>query len=174
MRIFLTGFMGSGKTHVGRRLAARLGLPFIDLDAAVEQRAGRSVREIFAQSGEPEFRQLESQLLREVALLPMFVLATGGGTPCHDDNMRWMSSRGITVFLDVDVSILARRLANERVQRPLLHGGEDLAALITAKLDERRNCYETALIRVRQTHPNQDMVRLIADRLPAEDLSLTK
>ena len=174
MRIFLTGFMGSGKTHVGRRLAARLGLPFIDLDAAVEQRVGLTVREFFARDGEPAFRALESKLLRELAVLPMFVLATGGGAPCHDDNMEWMSGQGITVFLDPDVSILVRRLVNEREQRPLLQGREDLASLIATKLSGRRDCYEKARIHVQQTHPNQDMVRLIADLLPKEDLSPTK
>ena len=174
MRIFLTGFMGSGKTHVGRKLAARLGLPFIDLDSAVEERVGLSIRDFFARDGEPAFRQLESALLRKVSALPMFVLATGGGAPCHDDNMGYMNAQGVTVFLDPEITILARRLAAEREQRPLLHGSEDLISLIEGKLKDRRDCYEKALIHVRQTHPNQDMVRLIANLLPLEDLSLTK
>lgn len=174
MRIFLTGFMGSGKTHVGRRLAARLGLPFIDLDHAVEERAGVTIREFFAHEGEPAFRRMESTVLRQFTQLPMFVLATGGGAPCHDENMEWMRAHGITVFLDPAVDILTRRLASEREHRPLLHGPEELTSLIERKLSDRRSCYEKARIHVRQTNPDEDVVRLIADLLPREDLSPTE
>ncbi|THH41362.1 shikimate kinase [Neolewinella litorea] len=167
MRIFLTGFMGSGKSYVGSRLSRRLGLPFIDLDQYIEQRAGMSIAELFAQIGEASFRDLETSMLREFLALPMFVLATGGGTPCCHDNMKWMNTHGRTVFLDPDPAILIRRLTNERAKRPLLHGTDDLAELIDRKMTQRRKIYEQAHIHVVQHNPKQDIPRLLEKRITA-------
>lgn len=171
MRIYLTGFMGSGKSFVGRRLAADRGLPFLDLDTFIEERAGLSITEVFAARGEAAFRSMESSALRQVSQLPMFVLATGGGTPCHDDNMAFMGSHGLTVFIDPVNDILVRRLRGERAHRPLLQGTEDLARLVDTKLASRRACYEKARFHVRQTNPKQDVVRLIANQLQLLDHS---
>ncbi|PPK86633.1 shikimate kinase [Neolewinella xylanilytica] len=169
MRVFLTGFMGSGKSFSGLRLAAKMGLPFIDLDDLLEQRAGMPITRLFANHGEAHFRQLEAQLLRGFDTLPMFVVATGGGTPCFHDNMEWMNQHGLTVFIDPTVDIIARRLSKERDKRPLLHGGDDLVSLIETKLQSRRSCYEKATYHVRQTNPKQDMVRLIDALLQQPD-----
>ncbi|NJB85487.1 shikimate kinase [Lewinella marina] len=165
MRVFLTGFMGSGKSYVGSRLARRLGLPFVDLDQFIEQRTRLSIAELFAEVGEDSFRDLETMMLREFDTLPMFVLATGGGTPCWHDNMNWMNAHGRTVFLDPSPAIIVNRLSQERDKRPLLHGGEDLATLVDRKLTERRECYERAHIHLLQDNPNQDIPRLLEKRL---------
>ena len=97
MRIFLTGFMGSGKTTVGRRLAERLELPFVDLDEEIERRAGMAVREIFERQGEPAFRALEAEALRQVLALPDVVVATGGGTMAFEGNFRLIRASGLVV-----------------------------------------------------------------------------
>ena len=165
MRIFLTGFMGSGKSFVGRRLAKREGLPFVDLDDCLEQQAGMPITQIFAERGEEHFRTLESRLLRCFSDLPMFVMATGGGAPCFHGNMDWMNAAGLTVFIDPTVDILTRRLRAERDKRPLLHGDKDLEKLISDKLASRRAWYEKAAFHVRQTNPKQDVTRLISAHL---------
>ncbi|WP_157975918.1 shikimate kinase [Lewinella sp. IMCC34191] len=173
MRVFLTGFMGSGKSFVGRRLASLRGLPFIDLDDYLEQRTGITIAEIFEKHGEAHFRQLETDLLQKFDRLPMFVMATGGGTPCFHANMDWMNQHGVTVFLDPDEEIIERRLRSERAKRPLLHGDAELAGLIKSKLDERRPCYEKAAYHVRQTNPRQDVVRSISTHLQLLDASVS-
>ncbi|MGB3800492.1 MAG: shikimate kinase [Lewinella sp.] len=173
MRVFLTGFMGSGKSFVGRRLAASRGLPFIDLDDCLEQTAGMTIAEIFEKHGEAHFRKLETEILLGFDRLPMFVMATGGGTPCFHDNMDWMNRHGATVFLDPDETIIERRLKNERSKRPLLHGDIDLIELIRRKLKDRRPCYEKAAFHVRQTNPRQDVVRFICTHLKQLEASVT-
>ena len=165
MRIFLTGFMGSGKSYVGKRLAEREGLPFMDLDDCLEQQEGMSIAQIFAERGEDHFRAIESRLLRGISALPMFVMATGGGTPCFHENMEWMNACGLTVFIDPTVDILTRRLRSERDKRPLLHSTEELSQLISEKLHTRRLYYEKADFHVRQTNPKQDVVRSISAHL---------
>ncbi|WP_116124270.1 shikimate kinase [Lewinella sp. IMCC34183] len=167
MRLFLTGFMGSGKSYVGRRLADRLGLPFLDLDDLVEEQTKTTIAELFARVGESSFRDLESTMLRELDNLPMFVLATGGGTPCFHDNMQWMNGQGTTVFLDTHPEIIGARLADERDKRPLLHGPEDLPTLIRRRLEDRRECYASAKIHVVHDNPEDDVVRLVESRLNA-------
>jgi len=95
-RFYLIGFMGSGKSFLGRRLANALQLPFLDLDDYLEEWSGRSIPRIFEESGEEAFRKLESEALRDTARLPSAVIACGGGTPCFGDNMAWMNAHGIT------------------------------------------------------------------------------
>ena len=126
MRYFVVGYMACGKTTYAKRLAEREGLRFVDLDAAVEERAGRGIAELFAEGGEACFRKLERQVLREVAEREDdFVMATGGGTPCFFDNMDYMNSRGETLFLDTPVEVLVERLRRGRKSRPLLAGIAD-------------------------------------------------
>ena len=126
MRYFVVGYMACGKTTYAKRLAEREGLRFVDLDAAVEERAGRCIAELFAEGGEARFRELERQVLREVAEREDdFVMATGGGTPCFFDNMDYMNSRGETLFLDTPVEVLVERLRRGRKSRPLLAGIAD-------------------------------------------------
>lgn len=148
MRIFLIGFMGSGKSYVGRRLAALLSMPFLDLDEEVERGAEARVRDIFEQKGEAWFRQRERQALHQMLSYPSAVIACGGGTPCFFDNLEWMKANGLTAYLKVPAGILADRLQHQQAQRPLLKGmdASALFAFIEKKLAERGPFYDRASI----------------------------
>src|SRR5262245_38504620 len=103
--LFLIGFMASGKTTVGRLLAERLDWAFVDLDKVIEDGAGKTVADIFAAEGEPGFRKRETEALREVAQRKKTVVATGGGTPCRDENIRAMLAAGRVFWLDVSADV---------------------------------------------------------------------
>ncbi len=165
MRLFLVGFMGSGKSHTGRTLAELMGTPFIDLDDYVTARAGMSITEIFAQHSEGYFRELEREMLLSLATLPMFVMATGGGTPCYHQLIEELNRIGTTVFLDVALELLLERLGPEAAHRPLLASATDLRQAIESKLAERRGCYEKAQLRVRIDNRTTDVARLVYDHL---------
>lgn len=166
MRIFLIGFMGSGKTYCGRRLAEYRGMPFLDLDQYIEQQAGMTVSELFAQHGEGYFRELERGAVVELSSLPSFIMATGGGTPCHHQLIDHLNAVGTTVFLDPSPELLFSRLRPEIGHRPLLAGGTGLESTVLDKLRERRPCYERASIHLRFDDPSADLVRLISEQLP--------
>jgi shikimate kinase len=146
--IFLIGFMGSGKTTLGRKLAARLNYPFMDLDHILEAQVGMTIAEYFAQFGEDAFRTLESEVLKQTAYPEHAVVSTGGGLPCFFDHMEWMNAHGKTVYIKLLPKTLADRLENEKNERPVLRGqsGEDLVAFITDKLADREKYYNQATI----------------------------
>ncbi|MFK8165027.1 MAG: shikimate kinase [Lewinella sp.] len=164
-KIYLTGFMGSGKSYVGSRLATELGVPFIDLDAEIEATTSKSISAIFADDGEAEFRRLETEALRTTAALPAFVLATGGGAPCFNNNMAWMNANGITVFLDPDLEVLLKRLEAGRDHRPLLQSGTALRKLVSDKLAARRPVYEQATIHLQGSEADGAVECTLMDRL---------
>ena len=110
MRVLLTGFMGAGKTTVGRLLAEKLRLPFVDLDAEIEARSGLAVRELFACHGEAEFRRLERQLLVEMLARDPLVMATGGGTLVDPDNLALAKGAGLVIWLNPPFAVIARRI----------------------------------------------------------------
>ena len=118
IRIFLTGYMGAGKTTLGKAFACEISVPFIDLDWYIEERFHKSIRELFTERGEASFRELERNMLHEVGEFEDVVVSTGGGTPCFFDNMEYMNGCGQTVFLDVHPDILFRRLRVAKLQRP--------------------------------------------------------
>ena len=144
MRIFITGFMGAGKSYLGKELAKLLGFSFVDLDELVEARMAMPVTEIFRQFGEPAFRQLEAECLRNLADKEQLVVATGGGAPCFFENMQWMNENGITVYFYAPTQLLAQRLSPEKANRPLLASLSDanFEAFVEAKLVERTPFYE--------------------------------
>ena len=125
IRIFLTGYMGAGKTTLGKAFAREMNVPFIDLDWYIEERFHKSIRELFTERGEASFRELERNMLHEVGEFEDVVVSTGGGTPCFFDNMEYMNGCGQTVFLDVHPDILFRRLRVAKQQRPILQGKTD-------------------------------------------------
>ncbi|MGI6792745.1 shikimate kinase [Bacteroides sp. KG68] len=143
IRIFLTGYMGAGKTTLGKAFAREMHLSFIDLDWYVEQRFHESVRDLFVGRGEEAFRLLERNMLHEAGEFEDVVISTGGGTPCFFDNMDYMNARGQTVFLDVHPDILFRRLRVAKQQRPVLQGktDEELRAFILEALEKRSPYY---------------------------------
>jgi len=122
-KLFLVGLPGSGKSTLGKQLAEQLGLPFIDLDDAIEAEVDQPIRNIFAQQGEDYFRELERKiLLHTIAQNDTFVMATGGGAPCFFDNMQYMNQVGITIFADTPIEVIVKRMQQEGVAvRPLLH-----------------------------------------------------
>lgn len=151
MRIFLIGFMGAGKSAIGKGLAAELGLKFIDLDKEIEKHFGKDVAAIFATEGEDVFRDAESQKLAEAIEGDDFVLATGGGTPCFGDNMQQMSESGTTIYLKMSTDHLVQRLEPESETRPLLGGkkGHELWTLVHELLQEREPDYLKAHYKVK-------------------------
>ena len=145
IRIFLTGYMGAGKTTLGKALARELHVPFIDLDWYIEERFHKAVGELFTERGESGFRKLEKSMLHEVGEFEDVVISTGGGAPCFFDNMEYMNRVG-TVFLDVDPKVLFRRLRVAKQQRPILQGKEDdeLFDFIIQALEKRSSFYRQA------------------------------
>lgn len=119
-RIFLIGFMAAGKTTLGKAYAKSLGLAFIDLDQYIEQRRCKSISQLFAELGEDGFRILEQKYLHEVADIEDVVISCGGGTPCFFDNMEYINSHGVSVFLQVTPQVLMRRLLAAKAKRPLV------------------------------------------------------
>lgn len=119
MKIYLVGFMGSGKTTVGRELAARIDAPFFDLDELVEAAEKMSIKEIFALHGEPYFRKRERDLLRSTRHLEAAVIATGGGTFTFDENIQFIQSEGISVYLSAPYALLRARIEDKAAERPL-------------------------------------------------------
>jgi shikimate kinase len=147
MRVFLTGFMGSGKTHWGRQLAAQLKIPFYDLDEVISEKEKKQVSDIFSQSGEEYFRMLERETLESlIDENGSMVLSCGGGTPCFFNNIETMKKYGVVVWLNTHVEVLLQRLMKEKSKRPLLKGIGDaeMKSYIIRKLNERRIYYEQA------------------------------
>jgi shikimate kinase len=138
--------MGSGKTTVGKRLAQNLGMQFIDLDSFIENRYHKSVSEIFAEKGETGFREIERNLLQEVAQFEQVVISTGGGTPCFFDNMAFMNCEGETIYLQISPDELLNRLLRGQDKRPLIKGKtpEELKSFILENLEERESFYRRA------------------------------
>lgn len=154
IRIFLTGYMGAGKTTLGKALARDLGVQFIDLDWYIEERRHKTIRQLFDEQGEEAFRQTERTMLHEAGEFEDVVIATGGGTPCFFDNMDYMNHQGMTVFLEVDVDTLYSRLRTATRQRPVLLGksADDLRAFIAKALEERTPYYARAQYRLDGSH----------------------
>ena len=146
IRIFLTGYMGAGKTTLGKAFARKLNLPFVDLDWYMEERFHKTVGELFVERGEAGFRELENNMLHEVGAFEDVVISTGGGAPCFFDNMDFMNRNGKTVFLNVHPDVLFRRLRVAKQQRPILQGKQDdeLKEFIIRALEKRTPFYSQA------------------------------
>lgn len=144
--IFLIGYMGCGKSTIGRTVAKLSGVEFIDLDSYIENRYHATVSEIFAAHGEAGFREIEHRMLHEVAQFEDVIVACGGGTPCFMNNMEYMNSCGTTVFLDTPIDRLHSRLMRGRHKRPLIAGksDEELLVFIREALARRRPFYAKA------------------------------
>jgi shikimate kinase len=147
-KIFLIGFMGSGKSTAGRKLASQLNWSFIDLDEKIQKMEGMKIPDIFSLKGEPYFRKLEAKALQELKSVKETVISTGGGTPCFADNMDFMMSSGLTVYIRMTPLNLKKRLEGSVEGRPLLREVDmkDLQEYITSKLAEREKWYSRAEI----------------------------
>ena len=148
MRIYLLGFMGSGKTTIGQQLARRLGYAFEDLDDLIERKYKTSIPLIFEKYDEQAFRNLETEVLHLTAGFENAVVATGGGTPCYFNNMEWMNKNGLTIYLKMHAGSLTRRIINAKKVRPLIRSKspEEVLHFVELKLGERESFYEQAHI----------------------------
>ena len=144
--VFLIGYMGCGKSTLGRALSVATGLDFIDLDHYIEQRFHATIAELFATRGEDGFRRVEQAMLREVCDFSDVIIACGGGTPCFFNNMDEMNAAGTTVWLNTPISRLYERLQRNRSKRPILANKSDseLLEFITSALDARTPYYSRA------------------------------
>ncbi|MDF2516447.1 MAG: shikimate kinase [Sphingobacterium sp.] len=163
--IFLIGYMGSGKTTLGKKLASKLDLPFIDTDEEIVKQIGMSITEYFGQHGEAAFRKLEREQLRKFAG-NYAVISTGGGAPCFFDNMEWIRTNGYAVYLQMTPKALFDRLSQSKLhKRPILIGKspEELRAFIEEKLTEREPYYTQAHLTIDQLNtPVETLVDLIS------------
>ncbi|WP_221391834.1 shikimate kinase [Dyadobacter sp. NIV53] len=143
--IILIGMMSSGKSTLGKKLSRSLGYRFVDLDKLIEKDQGCDISTIFSQKGETYFREVESRILKEIAPESNVVLASGGGTPCFYDNMDFIKNLGISIFLDVSATDLAKRIENHgKDDRPVLSGAASLENALKLKIIERLPYYSQA------------------------------
>jgi shikimate kinase len=164
MRVFLVGFMGSGKSYWGRRWAENMGFDFIDLDEVIEAKLGKTVSDIFEKEGEELFRQTESDELRRLDGRENTIISCGGGTPCFHDNMDWMNASGITVYLSSTPKLLFDNIMLDSARRPLVKDVNDAEILyfVEKKLKERIPFYEKATITLPVTAINdQSLEKLL-------------
>lgn len=145
-RILLIGFMAAGKTTLGKALAKELGLQFIDLDHYIEGRYRTTVAQLFAERSEEGFRQIERNMLHEVAEFEDVIISAGGGTPCFYDNMEYMNAQGVTVYLEASIDVIFTRLKMARIQRPLVadKSDDELRSYIAEALARRLPYYTRA------------------------------
>ena len=145
-RIILIGYMGAGKTTIGKALSKELGIIFYDLDWYIESRMRKTVSEIFAERGEEWFRKIEYNMLHEVAEFEDVIISCGGGTPCFFDNMDYLNQQGKTVYLKAEPEVLYKHLQMGKVERPLLKGKskEELLTFIKEQLEKREPFYTKA------------------------------
>jgi shikimate kinase len=161
MKIFLIGFMGSGKTFWGRQLSEKFRLPFFDLDEQIESNEGKTINQLFDEYGEEYFRLLEKDTLHIITEShDSFIMATGGGTPCYFNNIDYMNKAGTTVWVNTSVDILNDRLVKEKDNRPLLKDLDDVQIknFILKKYADRKIYYEQAEIVMEEESKSIDKI----------------
>ena len=146
MLVYLVGFMGCGKSKLGKQLAKKLNHQFIDFDELIEEQSGKKISDIFKDDGQQAFRNIETEILKSIAECKETVVSTGGGTPCFFNNMQLMNETGITVYIRMTAGGLFHRLAESKTNRPLIAGLTDLKLLdyIIDTLGEREHFYMKA------------------------------
>ena len=152
--------MGSGKTSLGKKLARKLDLSFVDLDSEIMKQETRSISEIFRDEGETGFRSIEKEILVNWFGRDNYLMACGGGAPCYSDNIEQMNAVGITLFLDVPEPVLFERLVHKKETRPLLSGKNDegLKVYIHSELIKRESCYQKAKIKANPLDASLDLL----------------
>ena len=160
--------MGSGKSTAGRKLAASMGWPFIDLDRKIEEVALKTIPRIFSEDGEEHFRKIESEVLRKLDNTKKTVVSTGGGTPCHGDNMDFMLKTGVTVYLKLAPVQLLNRLLASSGERPLIKNVPDdkLLGFIEEKLSHREQWYSKAELIVDGLNPDIEFLKSVINSRP--------
>jgi shikimate kinase len=167
-KIILLGFMGCGKSTVGRALSKGMEMRFVDLDDAIEIREETTISDIFKHKGEKAFRDIETSTLQKALLLESIVISLGGGTPCFNNNMSEVNHDSISVYLRVSPEKLAERLFKERAHRPLIenyNSDEELSDFIKAKLEEREPFYKMARYTINAQQSVEKIVQEITSLL---------
>ncbi|MDR0506151.1 MAG: shikimate kinase [Dysgonamonadaceae bacterium] len=165
-KIFLIGYMGSGKTTIGKCLAKRLNMQFIDLDTYIENKYRKSIVEIFADKGEDGFRKIEKEMLQEIILFEDVVISTGGGCPCFFNNMELMNNAGITIYLKMSVDELTKRLSGtSKEKRPLIKykNANELKSFIIDSLAKRDFFYSQAIYVYNAELSRKDISYIVSD-----------
>jgi shikimate kinase len=162
--IVLVGMMGVGKSSIGRRLAARLAIPFVDADAEIEKAAGMSISDIFARHGEADFRSGEARVIARLLDGGPQVLAAGGGAFMNESTREAIREKGVSIWLKADLDVLLRRISKRRNERPLLQTG-DPEATLRALLMEREPTYAQANLTVHSREVAHDSI--VADIIAA-------
>lgn len=160
MRIFLIGMMGSGKTKIGQRLAKALSYKFIDVDAFIEEKKGKTIPLLFEEIGERKFRELEHQSILDLQEYDDIVVSTGGGLPCFHNNMDLINKNGVSVYLQATPSFLKSRLIHNKSTRPLIANlpDEELENYLITLLELRKPYYEKANIQLSAMNLNEKIV----------------
>ena len=165
-RIFLIGFMGSGKSTLGSKVARKIGFDFVDMDHLIEETAGMTVPDIFNEHGEKVFRKWEHDILLELCKRENVVVSTGGGAPCHSNMMQIMNVHGATIYLQVPPAGLKDRLLRSKKERPLIKGKSEteLLEFITDLLKDREIYYQQASYIVNGVNlKSKELVNLLED-----------
>ena len=173
MRIFLIGFMGAGKSFLGKIWGEIYSIPFYDLDKLIEDEERITVENIFATFGEDYFREREAAVLRNTDRFENCIIACGGGTPCYFDNMQWMNKNGATVFLNESEINIYNHLKNDKKIRPLIISQDDksLQAFIKNKLQQRIPFYNECRLLLKSDQLNKDgfaVIEKYINQLPQE------
>jgi shikimate kinase len=164
VKIYIVGFMGAGKTTAGRELAARIDAPFFDLDELIESAEKVSIKEIFAQHGEAYFRKRERDVLRSTRHLESAVIATGGGTFAFDENIQFIQSEGLSVYLSAPYSLLRSRMGDKAAERPLFR--DDVAAHELYNSRIRYYRMSNITIEIRDDETTNEIVERLLIELP--------
>jgi shikimate kinase len=162
MKIYLVGFMGSGKTTIGRELGARIDSPFFDLDELIESSEQMTIKNIFAQRGEPYFRKRERDILRATRNLDAAVIATGGGTFTFEDNIQFIQSEGLSVYLSAPYALLRARIGTKAADRPLFTDDISTHELYANRIRYYRMSDLTIEVREEET-PTEIVERLVLE-----------
>ena len=168
--IYLLGFMGSGKSYLGKWLSEKFNLNFLDLDQFIEDSTQLSIPQIFGSIGEEGFREQEANLLRKTTDFNQYIISCGGGTPCFHDNMKWIKDHGISIYLKTSEELLFKRLNNQKTGRPLISSmsDDDLRHFISIKITERKKFYEQAdytYLQWQDENSSIELEKFIADKL---------
>ena len=167
MRVFLIGYMGVGKTTIGKKLSTRLGLKFIDLDRVMSNGLSLSISQIIDTKGEIYFRDLERETLRKVSEMEDVLVATGGGTPCFFDNIKMINQNGVSVFLKLDEKSLVKRLLRNQDSRPLIKGKSpvELDQFVKSHLSSRLPFYTQSAITYNALNSNSESLDDLASQI---------
>jgi shikimate kinase len=162
--------MGVGKTSLGKKLAKKLNWQFLDTDKWIEKKTGLAITAIFEQKGEVYFRELERNCIDELRVLQNTVISVGGGLPCFGDAMESLKSFGTTIYLKLEAKEIARRLAESKIERPLINGlkENELEKYVEKKLLEREKHYSKAKYTLR---PDRDFLESVEKILPDNKLT---